>query len=149
MGIAERMIEIHDKSWGKLSCKLLTGEMTSAGYPCSLTSIRRWCKAPEASRRQYIKPRPCAITTLNCPGLLIITTNAEESLWCTAMALTETKNSFLSTGTVVFADYPKLVRESAGCAGRFVTMPADVKVHHKSHMPKVMFLACTAQPRAE
>ena len=26
-------------------------------------------------------------------------------------------------------------------------MSADVKAYHKSHMPKVMFLACTARPR--
>ena len=51
--ISQKLIELNDKSWGRLSCKKFREEGTS----CSKESVRRSCQVLGAVRRRsYIKP---------------------------------------------------------------------------------------------
>ena len=50
--LAERMIAINDKSWGKLLCKNLTGNLSSEGHECGPASVRQRHKELSAMRRR-------------------------------------------------------------------------------------------------
>ena len=55
--ISQKLIELNDKSWGRLSCKKLAGKLREEGSSCSKDSVRRWCQVLGAvRRRRYIKP---------------------------------------------------------------------------------------------
>ena len=55
--ISQKLIELNDKSWGRLSCKKLAGKLREEGFSCSKDSVRRWCQVLGAvRRRRYIKP---------------------------------------------------------------------------------------------
>ena len=55
--LAQKLIEINDRSWGRLSCKKLAGELRKQGFDVSKDSVRRWCAALGATRRRcYVKP---------------------------------------------------------------------------------------------
>lgn len=56
--LALALVRIDDENWGRLSIKKLTGELKKAGFECSQTSVRNWCKLLGAGRRhKYIKPK--------------------------------------------------------------------------------------------
>ena len=40
--LAQKLIEINDRSWGRLSCKKLAGKLREEGFDVSKDSVRRW-----------------------------------------------------------------------------------------------------------
>ena len=55
--IAEKLIEINNRHWGRLSCKKLAGRLNEEDIACSSDTVRRWCAVLGAARRhRYIKP---------------------------------------------------------------------------------------------
>ena len=149
--LAEKMIAINDGHWGKQSCKKLAGELATAGFPCSTPSVKRWCKLLGATRRRrYIKPKLTTKHRRDRLSWVIARYNKKKKKF-------ESNDDFchgdekwfylLRDGTVCRV-FPQHVQTESGDVERRVNMPADPRVFHKSRMPKVMFLAVTAKPRA-
>eukprot|EP00117_Sycon_ciliatum_P044524 scpid94515/ scgid32113/ len=150
--LASKLIEINDRHWGRLSCKKLAGELTTAGFACSVVSVYRWCKILGATRRRrYIKPK------------LTLKHRRDRLSWAISR-YDRRKKKFGDNNNIAHGDekwwylmrdgsvcrvFPQTVVNDKGETERVVNMPADPRVYHKSRMPKVMFLAVTAKPRAE
>ena len=150
--IANKMIELNDKHWGKLSCKRLAGKLAECGFKCSKESVRIWCKTLGAvRRRRYIKPK------------LSLRHKCDRLSWV-IQEYDMAKRRFGDNKNIVHGDekwfylmhdgsvcrvFPQSIRNGDGELQRVVTMPASPKIYHKSRMPKVMFLAVTARPRPE
>ena len=49
--ISQKLIELNDKSWGRLSCKKLAGKLREEGFSFSKGSVRRWCQVLGAGVR--------------------------------------------------------------------------------------------------
>ena len=149
--IGQLLIEINDKHWGKLSIKKLAGKLTSAGHKCSPTTMRRWCKALGATRRRrYVKPK---LTDRHRYNRLQWVLNEYDK---TTGKFGDNANTchgdenwfYLMLDGTVARVFPRFTRVE-GQVERTVPMPADVRVYHKSRMPKIMFLALTAKPCPE
>ena len=150
--LAARMIAINDKFWGKLSCKKLAGNLSSEGYKCSTTSVRRWCKELGAvRRRRYIRPKLTLHHKLN--RLLWVLDEYDQDTQKFGSnentCHVDDKWFYLTHDGNVCRVFPKHVRNEDGDMESSVVMPGNPKVYHKSRMPKVMFLAVTAKPRPD
>ena len=144
--IAETILEINWKYWGKLSTKKLLGKVLQE-LPdldnISEETMRRWCKALGAKKhRQYIKP------------LLRLRHKVQRLKW----ALDEIDgNGMLSDHKdTVHVDEKWFFQMDDGAVcrvfpdkhGNYI-LPPPRRLYHKSRTPKLMFLVAVARPRPE
>ena len=141
--IAETILEINWKYWGKLSTKKLLGKVVKELPDLDGTSeesMRRWCKALGAKKhRQYIKP------------LLRLRHKVQRLKW----ALDEIDgNGMLSDHKdTVHVDEKWFFQMDDGAVcrvfpdehGNYI-LPPPRRLYHKSRTPKLMFLVAVAGP---
>jgi hypothetical protein len=144
--IAEKILEINARSWGRLSNKRLLGELKKA-LPeegnVSEDTVRRWCKALGAKRRrQYIKP------------LLRLRHKLDRLAWVLEQEITGDKLGDNKNTVHVDEKWFYIMNDGAVCRcfpdddGNY-TIPEPRKLYHKNRMPKLMFLSAVARPRPE
>ena len=150
--LAQKMVEINDRNWGNISCKKVAGEMTVAGFPCSESSVKRWCKVLGATRRRrYIKPKLTVRHRDNRLTWVIDQYDKKRRRFGDQLNQVhgDEKWFYLMHDGTVCRMFPRHKRTESGEIQRVVHMPSNPKIFHKSRMPKVMFLAVTARPREE
>ena len=150
--LAQCLIETNDKNWGKLSNKRLDGKLSEQGYPCSTSSVRRWCKVLGAvRRRRYIRPKLTLRHKYNRLKWVIDEDDERKRKFgdnnntCHG----DEKWFYIMRDGAVCRVFPKYTKHPDGHVESEVRMPVDAKLYHKTRMPKVMFLAVTARPHAE
>ena len=142
--IARKLVELNDASFGVLSNKKLASKLCEeVGGRVAPDTVRRWCKALGAvKRRRYIKP------------LLTPKHKLDRLSWVSSQVPGGT--SFPDFYDTVHVDekWFYLMRDGSSCRifpddDGTIRMPPPPRLHHKRHVPKLMFLCAVARPRPE
>ena len=150
--ISRKLIELNDKSWGRLSCKKLAGKLREEGFSCSKDSVKRWCQVLGAVRRKrYIKPLQSK--RQRCHRLRWVISKYNKRLRkfedSNDVAHGDEKWFYLLQDGSVCRVFPIFQVNDKGELQSKIKMPASAKVYHKSRQPRVMFLVVTAKLRPE
>ena len=144
--IAESIISINARSWGKLSVKKLAGRVLLKHPELGTIppeTMRRWCSVLGAKRhRQYIKPHLKPQHKLQ--RLAWVLDNELDG-----NTLSDHKDTVHIDEKWFFLMHDGEVCRCFPDANGEYVLPPPRKVHHKSRMPKLMFLAAVARPRPE
>lgn len=144
VAIAQKLIEINNKHWGRLSFKRLASKLIEEGINVSPQTVNTWCKELQMQRRRrYIKPKLTLVHKIK--RLKFVLSNIDRK----TAKFTDLKN-------IAHGDekWFYLMKDCQVCRvfpdkqGQY-QVPAAPRVYHKSRMPKVMVLAVCARPRPE
>ena len=150
--IAEKLIEINNRHWGRLSCKKLAGRLNEEGIACSSDTVRRWCAVLGAARRhRYIKPMLKLKHKIDRLEWVLRIFDDGTRAWpdCYDTVHGDEKWFFLMRDGVPCRVFPTWEENEQGEIEPTITLPTATRVYHKSRCPKVMFLAAIARPRPD
>ena len=147
--ISQKLIELNDKSWDRLSCKKLAGKLREEGITCSKDPLRRWCQVlGTVRRRRFIRPLLSERRRYHSLRWVISKYNKRlRKQDSNDVAHGDKKWFYLLQDGSVCRVFPTFQVNDEGDLQSKIKMPASTKVYYKSRQPRVMFLAVTAKPR--
>ena len=149
--LAKELISINSKTWEHLLCKALARKQAEKGHDVCAESARHWCKALGASKcRQYIKPKLMLRYRYQWLTRAVSWYGKRKRRFNDHYNTCHgnEKRFFTRDGTVCRV-FPECSVTDDVVAEERVSMPSDLKIYHKTRIPKVMFLAVTARPHPE